>query len=381
MTASLGLLVPRSGLYPTIAFDLQAGLQAGLAERSASISTTVENIGFGEKENEIYAQCEKLLLQGVKIIAAYINAPVATHLQPLFEASGALLVVLDSGYHFPVHEGRLANVIFLSLQGSLCCRMAAATAARDTDGALAFIASYYDAGYRAPYAMTQATAEAGKNIAFHHITALKRVEFDLTPLQSWVQATSEPVVLAAFCGDMSADFLLHISRFSKRPAALYAGPYMAEETWLSRSAYPGLDFKACVPWDRTLSLPANERFSVQLKTRKPTIFSLLGYEAGLLAAAALESSLEGQEAILALAEQPLESPRGALRIDAATFQTIAPVYEVTVGQDAASGHCRISGPVRERSDASAQWTALQSDMASLRGNATSNWLNAYPCIA
>lgn len=382
MASSLGLLTPRSGLYPTIGFDLQAGIQAGLENSEAATSVVIENIGFAEKEALIYGTCEKLLLQGTKIIAAYMNPAMASYLQPLFEAAGGLLVVLDSGYHFPTHEGRLPNVVFLSLEGALCCRMAAAAAVEEVpDDVLAFTASYYDAGYRAPYVVTRAVEEAGRRIDFHHITALRRAEFSLEALSAWIQNTAKATVVAAFCGDMSADFLEHLSRFEKKPAALYAGPYMAEPTWLEQSTYPGMDFKAYVPWAPELNLPANERFASLLNSRKPTIFSLLGYEAGRLAGLVLTSGLSGAAAALAMTEHPLDSPRGCVRIDPATFQSQAPVYEVTIGRDEETWRCRVTEPARALTNTEDQRASLRKDIASMRGMPSTSWLNAYPCIA
>lgn len=58
---SIGILTPRSTLYPALTFDILNGLKTSLAHSNISndITLVTENIGFGTDEAEIYTKAEK----------------------------------------------------------------------------------------------------------------------------------------------------------------------------------------------------------------------------------------------------------------------------------------------------------------------------------
>lgn len=381
MSKHAGLLLPRSVIYPTMNFDMMNGLKYGLADKGMNdVVIKTENIGLAADDKLIYAACEKLLFDGCAVVAGYMNAASAEKLQPLFAAANALLIALDAGYLYPSSMNQLPNVFYVSLQGALCCRLAAKTAQVDGHKKFAFTGSFYDAGYRGIHAFHRGVEEGDGAITFNHITPLKRADFTIEPLVKHLAEPKADAVLAAFCGDMMQDFFAGAANehvFEHHP--VYASPFMGEEQWLAQSMYPGVDMKTCVTWASTLDNEANKHFITTMTGNKQraNIFSVIGWEASLLMAAIISSG-DTADSIHVLEGMQYNGPRGAVTIDAATHQCYAPVYEAWIQKNEATGNC-ILAPIRESPYTEQQRKQLEHDINNFTGTTTS-WHNAYACL-
>lgn len=381
MKNTVGLLLPRSAFYPGMNFDMLEGIRAGLAaEGCAAPQFLAENIGMAANEDTIYAHCERMLIDGAQVVVGYVTPMTALKLQPLFAAAGALFIVLDSGYHFLPGEKKLSNIVFLSLQSALCCRMVAQKALDRGYRSFSFATSFYDAGYRSAYTIARTIEAGGGQVVFNHVTALKRKDFTLEPLMQFLLQEPGHALVASYCGDMATDFFGHIGQQSLAAGSLFGGPFMGDEVWLQQSPYPGCDVTVCVPWSRQLRNKSN-RFlqqSLDAKGREANYFSLLGYEAGQLLSIVMTDGSFGADAAQLLCSLVFESPRGILHIDADTHQSVAAVYEARIVEHPGTGRCDLSTPVA-LPNTQQQWELLQEDIAAFSGM-TNNWLNAYPCI-
>lgn len=378
----IGFLLPRSVLYPSIAFDMLDGLKAGLKTQGISDAQIVSaNIGLGAKNDEIYNRCEQLLIDGADIILAYINPLSAEFIHPLFQNSGSLLLVLDSGYHFPSDLNKLSHAIYLSLQGNLCCRSIARAAVEEGHTRFAYTCSFYDAGYRSGFSFVNSLADRGGSIVYNHVTPLKKADFSLAPLSDFLKSRQADAVIASFCGDMTEDFLregLKLDIFRSHP--VFGSPFMGEETWLGKIPYPGNDWVCAVPWSTGLDNPENRHFvdtMEQIRPGKANVFSLLAWEASLLVGMAEKSGLPPEKALGVLEGAVLQTPRGSVYVHADTHIAEAPVYHATVIAGEA-GHCR-HGAVHEAAHTAEEREKLYGEIATLNAPANA-WLNAYACL-
>jgi branched-chain amino acid transport system substrate-binding protein len=374
---TIGVLVPRSGLFPSISFDLVEGIRAGLADRGLSDAVlSVENIGYANDDTVISAMCEKLLMNGADVVAGYVNPSTAEALNPLFKAAGKIFIALDAGYHLPSGFDSLSNVISISLQGAFCCRMLASVAREHGASSVVCATSFYDAGYRSGLAYTTGIHDNGGSVLFHHITHLKKSEFTLEPLSHFLDAQPADAILASFCGDMAEDFFSHARQkelYNKAP--MYCSPFMAEETLLDSLEYIGKDMYTVVPWSRELLNNENTAFkeAMSKRNRGANVMSLLGWEAAL---AVNEIKDRSQKECAGI---ELDSPRGKIRCGTSVRISEAPVYSGKITQGN-GGYSRLVpreqdktaiGQVRE------QWynTITQASKVQM-----DTWHNAYLCI-
>lgn len=380
MSNKIGLLLPKSVIYPSINFDLMAGLRAALGDREISdIDIKTENIGVAGNNMNIYAACEKMLMEGCRIIAGYVNPATAESLAPLFINGNAIFLSLDAGYHYPASLNKLSNVFYLSLQGALGSRIIAKVAADEGNGKVAYSGSYYEAGYRSAYALFKGLEDEGGEIIFNHITSLKRSEFSLQPLHDHLQEQACNAVFASFCGDMLQDFFTASANGQPISLPVYGAPFVGEEQWLSQSPYPGKDIKVCVPWSKELDNPDNKKFRAALEKQKQkvNVFSVLGWEAGLVVAQALQAA-DTEEAISLLEGFTFSGPRGQVTLNTDTHQCHAPMYNGVVTKDELTGNCKLV-ILDESALTNDQRSRLENDIRTVVGGFTS-WLNAYGCL-
>jgi branched-chain amino acid transport system substrate-binding protein len=381
MKEKIGLLLPRSVIYPSIGFDLLAGLKCGLEDAGINnFEIKTESIGLGTDDKVIYGSCEKLLFDGVNIVAGYVNPTTAEKLEPLFAGANAVFIALDAGYHFPSSTRKLPHIFYLSLQGALCARTAIKIAMEDGMKNLAFAGSFYDSGYRSSFAFHRGVEEGGGQVTYNLITPLKRSELSLGPLEAHFKETKVDAVFASFCGDMLQDLFTAASAGNVfKNHAVYGSSFAGEEHWLAQSPYPGIDIKVCVPWAAALDNEQNVHFTGQLKkdNKKANIFSLLGWETAKVAAEFLSATDTG-EAIASLEGFSFDSPRGVVVLDAATHQCHAPVYEAWIEQNDETGNC-VLVLEKESTHTVEQRQRLENDINTISGT-MSSWFNAYPCL-
>lgn len=373
---NIALLLPRSVLYPSISFDIMDGLKTcfkklGLEGAHQIVSAS---IGVASKNEEIHNICERLLLNDTDIIVGYMNPISAEFIQPLFESSGKTLIVLDSGYHFHSFEGKLSNTYFLSLQGSLCSRAIVHKAFEDGQNNFAFTCSFYDAGYRSPYAYAVAAEEKGGAISYNHITPLKKADFSLGPLAEYLENNRDAALLTSFCGDMAEDFFREAKKLeSISSAKTYGSGFTAEEFWLSKIAYPGYDWNCSVPWSSKIESKENTEFvnaMESIRANKANVFSLLGWETALFISIMNKNSLDGLI---------INSPRGSVFMNPNTGFSEAPVYYATVTKNEETGNCHLDS-IKEVGNLEQERESLQQNINAIKDTLTNSWLNAYACL-
>lgn len=370
----IALLLPRSVLYPSLSFDIMDGLKnsfkkLGLEGQHEIVSA---GIGVAAKNEDIYINSEKLLLEGADIVIGYINPDSAEFIHPLFEASGKTLIVLDSGYHFPNFQGKLSNAYFISLQGGLCTRTIADKAIKDGYSDFAFICSFYDAGYKPSYIYSTAIEEKGGQIVFNHVTPLKREDFTLTPLAKYLENNTKTAVLASFCGDMAEDFFRESVSQNIAAHAVYGSGFTAEEQWLDKIAYPGNDWSVAVAWSKALNTPENKDFVATMdsvKEGKANLFSLLAWEAAMF----IGSGNENFDGI------SINSPRGTVFMNPENRYTEAPVYYAVVGKNENTGNCLLKN-ITTVLNTENEREELKKNIAFIQNNTTNSWHNAYACL-
>lgn len=376
---NISILIPRSVLYPTIGFDIVDGIRAGLKHTGVEdVKFDIHNIGLATKDGDVFARCEQVLLNGADIVVAYINPSTAEYVHSLFANSGKLLLVLDSGMHLaPVKP--LSHAFFISLEGSLCCRVAARLAVEAGKERCAFTCSFFDAGYRGALAFSSSVIHSGGGIHFNHVTALKRSEFDLTPVKEHLSENPSNGLLAAFCGDMAEDFYKHgadLGLFADY--TVFASPYMAEEVWLDKIAYPGGNVVTAVTWGRELDNAVNREFIGMMdKPGKANIFSVLGWEAGYLLGQ-VPAGADVSEVLTTWSGIAFDSPRGPVAMNADTGYLETPVYRAEVTR-ADNGNCRLQVyvPVEFLDE---ERKLLWKDIESFGSQINNSWHNAYPCL-
>ncbi|MFL5743250.1 MAG: ABC transporter substrate-binding protein [Niastella sp.] len=380
---AIGILLPGSTLYPSIAIDFLQGVRCCLKLNGAGdIALHNMPVGYGINEAEVVAQTEKLLFtHDVDVVLAYVDHRLAQRLSPLVAAAGKLLVITNAGAHYPPTGTTYDNTLFHSLNhnlysfmtGRLCGSVPAAKKAITAT-------SYYDGGYQHCHAMTNAYTTAGGEIQYNFVSHYKKQEFNLNPLAAFIQ--NNPAANALLClysGDMARCFYEQIAPLQQQfDLQLYGSPMLFDNT-------PG-DFKETNPYVREIKgytgwLPSldnehNSRLTTFFQkehNKAANLFSLQGWETALLINAFLQQQAEGDTvtgAIEYIKKEQVQSPRGQLRITDG-YAVTGPAYQVT-----ATGRLEVQVQ-KVVEDCTPAWN----DMISQIPDTTfTTWNNTYLCI-
>ncbi len=382
----IGILLPRSTYYGSISFDLFDGLKQGLKHLCRDDVIVVhDNIGFGTDQQLCYRATEQLLMNDeVSIVFAYVSHRTAQLLKPLFMATNKLLVVLDSGANLPQEWPLSSNTIYHSLHNSLGSWLSAKEASRFGYDKAVMVTGYYDGGYLQTHATHLGFSSQQGRIVNNFVTGYKREEFNFSSLSTWYAEQEGTCFLAPFSGDFVQWYFEEIKKqFSDSSVAIFLPPFGLEESMLAGAPYPNQEVRGVVCWSKHLSLPKNTTFLEVMESagKRANLFSLLGWEASILADKALglmeANRFDGRQTCRDLLEFSFEGPRGTVYFDAGTHTSLAPLYRALLKENKEGG-CALEVleeiPADQVLDAYVEMSGVPLE------NATSGWYNSYVCI-
>jgi branched-chain amino acid transport system substrate-binding protein len=374
MTMNIGILLPRSTDYPSIAFDILDGLRCGLENKSVDKPKVfTENVGFGDDHSLNYAQAEKLIIQhNADIIIAYSNSANAEPLYKLASASGKLFIILDPAMQLP-QEPASPYCFHISLQGVHACRLAGFMAGAGNRKVL-MATSFYDGGYRGPWFYDRGLSEAGGSVCGNYVSGFKEAEFSIDPYIGLLQQSGAASVAACFSSYLAELFFKQLKERKSEAVSLpfYCSPFMAEEQLLAKCDFPGGDFYAVVPWGLSLKSKNQVEFIESINNQKnkaANIFHLLGWEAAILCAQSLEHGIKSLQGF------SYESPRGNVTIHPETHYTYSPLYKGRIIENA-NGKCLLDILETIPVNAEEHTKVMQDHPTQL----ISGWRNNYLCI-
>jgi branched-chain amino acid transport system substrate-binding protein len=377
-----GVLYPRSGIYPLLGADFLSGIQSSLAFYNCTekIQLITVSVGFGSSEQEVYNKVEALLLQEkVDLVIAFLDLKVIRVVQNLFTATGKLFLVVNTGANYPENWVPPAGTAYLTLLDSFLCRLTGILASKNGMIRSLMAASFYDGGYQHCNAMVNGFVGRGGSIEYNYISQPKLEDFDITKLQDFlISHTDIRSILCLFSGKEANMFY---ERANNIPGAeslqLYVSPAMLEEQNCSAlSQKMSFAVHGYIPWHSSLPNNDNVLFRktvFEQSKREATIFSLLGWEAGLLLhhiGSGEMTDSSGDKMLQLLHTGNFNSPRGSLRTDHSTNYIIGPAYEATWQKD---NSILINNSI---ADISVEWNSFVREEV---GAVSSGWLNTYLC--
>jgi branched-chain amino acid transport system substrate-binding protein len=384
----IGMLTPRSSLYPTMGFDIINGLKAGFDQLNLSndITFVTDNIGFGTDEAEIYTKAEKMLLgDNVDIVIACCDSRIAAMLQPLFAAANKLLLVTNLGANLPESWQAQPTTIVHSL--NFCFNTALTGALAAANGTAAMAASYYDAGYNQVFCMLTSFQQKGGSILYNHITHLQTGQFTLQPLQEFMASENGTQnLLCLLSADMAALFYKEMGAIQQsQPCNLFVAPMMLEETMIKElnNEVAIANVQGYSPWVSTLSNAHNQQFVAAYQAvygKQPNLFALLGWDSALIIeqfAQQLKSNNNNTaNAVKAMGNgATMASPRGWIKLDPASNHIYGPAWLIK-----ASEHFELTVAEGDGLDMDTQWKDFTATMALSSTEIHSAWRNTYLCI-
>jgi branched-chain amino acid transport system substrate-binding protein len=333
----IGFLLPRSTVYPLISFDFLDGFKSYLEKEGIADKFDIksENIGFGLDEAEVYSKNEELLLkENVEIVIAFIDGRSAEMLQPLYAATGKILLLVNMGAHYAYDAAVAPSTIHHTFDVAFNSRLTGKLAAANHKEAV-LATSYYDGGYLQCFAMASRFIQGGGAIAFNFIGHYQPKSFTIAPLEEFLQTAATDTLLCLSSGDVSHLLYEGLSYLQeKRDLHLFVSPMMVEESLKAKlkDDFTIRNVKGYTAWHSGIDNKFNQVFKEEFHRhsgRQASIFALLGWETGTLLKElqlASANGIKGQAAVKQLKQMVFESPRGWLKFDEETNQTYSPSF-------------------------------------------------------
>ena len=380
----IGVLYPRSNAHPGIMGDFAEGIKTALKHQQfdQKVQLISESVGFGGNEKDVYEKAEKLLvLEGADVLVAFVDLRILELLKPLLYASGKLVLVVNPGANYPENWIPQANIVNLTLQHGFLCWLTGKLAAQINKTNAATATTFYDCGYLHTAAMVKGLVKEGGNITYNYVNNQRYDDaFDIKPLTDYL--SSDKTTNSLLCVFDSFPASLFYSRLNTYEGAgslhLFVSPMMLEQKALETIA-GGFKFsiEGYLPWHSSVENNANKEFTdsyLQQTKRAATVFSLLGWEVGLILQQVFLHSNEiysdGAEIARKLAGEKINSPRGEMKLDPETNYFIAPVYKCSVPENSGKLSIHfIEAPENE-------WEAF---IEIPTEGVSSGWTNTYLC--
>lgn len=379
-----GVLYPRSNAHPGMMMDFVDGIRSALhyQQLDHNVQLITESIGFGGNEKEVYEKAEKLLvLEGVDILVAYVDLRVLEILKPLMYSSGKLVLVVNPGANYPQNWVPQPNIVNLTLQHSFLCWLTGKLASQMNQTNAATATAFYDCGYLHIAAMVNCFVKTSGKITYNYVNNQRYDNaFDIKPLTGYLSSDKETnSLLCVFDSLPAALFYSQLNSYNRADSLhLFVSPMMLEQRALEKMAgrYK-FSIDGYLPWHAELENKSNRVFLdsyCQQTKRDGTVFSLLGWETGLILKEASlhgdENYLDGVEIARRLANGKIISPRGEMKLDAETNYFIAPVCKCSVKQNSEIPSVEwMEIPQKE-------WTGFVDDPIE---GVSSGWTNTYLC--
>ncbi|MEP6674464.1 MAG: ABC transporter substrate-binding protein [Ferruginibacter sp.] len=381
---NIGILYPRSKTHSELAFDFLDGLKAFIKEQNLTNEFRLfsESVGFGGAEKEVYEKAEKLLLiESVDVLIAYIDQRVMGILTPLFFASGKLILIVNPGANYPLNWIPQKNIVNLTLQHAFLCWLSGKDAGRQTNNEAALLTTYYDCGYLHGTAIIKSFIKEKGTISFNYVNNQAYDEnFHINELKDFLLANKTTTNLLCICDSLPA--LLVYQQLNKFERAtelkFFVSPMMLEPKAIEhlKEGYH-FSIEGYMPWLPVSETDANKKFTDfyrQHTKREAGIFSLLGWETGMILQQVYNDSNENFDDGAAITEQlskiKMDSPRGELKMDPATQYFLAPVVKCVVENNAVKMKTEIIETYEK------EWLAFTGEPTE---GIISGWMNTYLC--
>jgi branched-chain amino acid transport system substrate-binding protein len=382
-TFKIGVLLPESRVYPSLAASLLAGLRLAFAERGSRVADRpIELLPemYGERIAEATKQARALITdQDVDLLVGVMSSAATAPLQDLLQERRVPLIVTNVGANVVRSYGQ-SPYLFRASLNDWQANWATGAWAADRVGKTAFIASsFYESGYDTAYMFARGLEYAGGTVVGRYITHRPRETNTFTPMLAAIRHAEPDLVYAAYSGPQALDFMRAYADadLAGRVPLVGAG-FLFDESLLQQHGQAALHSISGSTWAPELDTPENAAFisSYQAANGQPANpFAVLGYDAARMIADAADATprYANDQFLDALRTRQLASPRGDLMMNRQTQSGSTPFYIREVRRH----HGLSTNVVVAKIDSIG---GLDEAAATIRAGAKSGWLNAYLAV-
>jgi branched-chain amino acid transport system substrate-binding protein len=378
----VGLLVPRSKVYPYLHESFINGVQLSLDQAAEQVGRrrvqfVIEMIGASPSTTQ--QKAEKLIsADQVDLIIGVMGPSTAGRLRETLEQSQTVGLIADGGANVPRETEESPYLYYSSLGAWQASWGMGRWAAANLGGSSSISTSFYEAGYDNLYAFRQGFESAGGRVLGTHVTHGPNDLSEMGSALAGIADEQPDFVFGLYSGQEALEFVYAYANSELAHRIPLAGSgSLVHEGFLSAMGEAAVGIMSAATWTPALQTPSNEAFGTAYQARtqyQPDAFAVLGYDVGHLVVAALDAinwdARQKDGLRKALQAAVVESPRGELIMDAHTHTATTAIYVRQVQRIEGK---LINGVVAEMDGVPLTTGGLRELWASPR----TGWLNAY----
>lgn len=321
----IGLLLPTSKMYPSLAMDFTSGIRLAIkkAGYENEIQLVLENIGNGTNKERIISALNKLVIQEqTDINILFINSILLTEVTETAKALKRPLIITNIGANIPADFYGDDYLLMNSFNLWESAYMAAKWGVENKGKKLAHGSYYYEAGYQLYECFSQGLLDSGGNTVLNQVSQLNPDPNDFELFMENIEPLSPDFLYMLYSERDAVSFL------NKLSASGYNGKYpivtsgvMINDEILEQVHGTPQKIVNISSWDPVLDKPENKIFAEEFQNEtenKPNFFSLLAYECGGAICDAMKSknwSQKGLDQFEAVKASSFTGPRGILEFN------------------------------------------------------------------
>lgn len=328
----VGVLVPKSNMYPAIGKRFVDGLRLALEEKDRDdVQLFFEAVGLTGNTEQASDKVQQAILQhNLHLITGFIGEEMMVGIHGIIEANRVPIIVNNVGTNPISSECPKSRYIYYNTMS--LAESAYLTGLELGKKGLKKVAvgfSFYDAGYQHINAFVQGVVAGGGEIVLNYSFPEKLTGFEAEVLETQVSESGAEAFVGFFSGQISVDFIKVASSIDlNSKVQLYMSNYGVHSSTLEEMGESVVNVKSFGSWtpfdEGELSMRFCENFLEEYDDPADD-FALMGYETGLIIDALLDACGEERVKPKLLTSKFLEisaeGPRGAIEFSEELHKT------------------------------------------------------------
>lgn len=307
----IGVLLPQSKEYPTIAKEFMNGLR--LALPSSNYSFVIEGIGLGNNAEVVINAIQKLVHQeDVVLTTGILGHRDLDKILDYVEGAELPFLYSDFGATRPIDLSERKNVYCNSLDLYKATNALGAYFNKNGISKITTSTCYYESGYGFTQALHNSLYNNNAEFSGHFITPLHPRENEAKLMTQFVKETNPDAVVAFYSGLYAKEHASYLQQNKiNTTTPLFTLPFSVDDKILNDFPEIFNRTKCVSSWFRELDTKENKLFVERYKqkyNKEASIFSVLGFENGLL----INNYLNNKNTF---SNEKIIGPRGHLFLD------------------------------------------------------------------
>lgn len=318
-TVTIGLLVPKSGVYAPLGEDMEAGFRLYLEQNDnqlagKDVEVTVVDEGGGPDDG-VPAGTKLAQDESIDAVVGIVNSAVALGLSNAFTEAKKPLIIANAGADGITGDSASDYVWRTSFSNSQVGAAMGGHVAEEVDGDVYLVGPDYAAGEEFLAGFKQTFEEAGGTIAGTQMTPFGTTT-NFQPYLQKVRNADPDAVFAFYAGSEAVTFVKQydsLGLHGKIP--FYATGFLTEGGALDAQGKAAEGIFTSLHYSSELDNEKNVQFVKEYEganNEAPTVYSVQAYDAAAALDQALETGTSGDEIVEGLQGiEEIDSPRGA----------------------------------------------------------------------